>query len=79
MTEKNKVTPQIREPYWRSPLNSPSFSKLDTDITIRNYRDYSAKQGIKVTPIEAGAILNGTTGHTTAWPDLRFVCSLKTW
>ncbi|MGG0411018.1 hypothetical protein [Peribacillus simplex] len=60
MAEKNTETSQIHEPYWRSPLNSPSFSKLDTDITTRNYRDYSAKQGIKVTLIEAGEILNGT-------------------
>ena len=33
MTEKNTETSQIREPYWRSALNSPSFSKLETDIT----------------------------------------------
>ncbi len=33
MTEKNTETPQIRKPYCRSSLNSPSFSKLDTDIT----------------------------------------------
>ncbi|MEK4539034.1 FAD-binding oxidoreductase [Peribacillus sp. FSL K6-1552] len=54
-----------------------SFSKLETDITtdvlivgsgitgfISAY--LLAKQGVKVTFIEAGEILNGTTGHTTA-------------
>ena len=33
MTEKNTETPQNRDHDCRSALNSPSFSKLDTDIT----------------------------------------------
>ena len=33
MTAKNTELPNIREPYWRSTLSFPSFSKLETDIT----------------------------------------------
>ncbi|MET3317950.1 UNVERIFIED_ORG: glycine/D-amino acid oxidase-like deaminating enzyme [Peribacillus simplex] len=55
----------------------PSFSKLETDITsdvlivgggISGITSayLLAKQGVKATLIEAGEILNGTTGHTTA-------------
>ncbi|MFP3508965.1 FAD-dependent oxidoreductase [Peribacillus sp. SIMBA_075] len=77
MTDKNTNLPQFPEPYWRSALTFPSFSKLDKDITTDvlivgggitgiTSAYLLAKQGIKVTLIEAGEILTGTTGHTTA-------------
>ncbi|MCO0596070.1 FAD-dependent oxidoreductase [Peribacillus butanolivorans] len=77
MTEKNTELPQYPEPYWRSTLSFPSFSKLETDITTDvlivgggitgiTSAYLLAKQGVKVTLIEASEILNGTTGHTTA-------------
>ena len=77
MTEKNTDLPRFPEPYWRSALTFPSFSKLDTDLTTDvlivgggitgiTSAYLLAKQGVKVTLIEAGQILTGTTGHTTA-------------
>ncbi|MEC0297166.1 MULTISPECIES: hypothetical protein [Peribacillus] len=33
MTEENTDLPRFPEPYWRSALAFPSFSKLDTDLT----------------------------------------------
>ncbi|MDM5220301.1 FAD-binding oxidoreductase [Peribacillus sp. NJ11] len=77
MTEKNTDLPRFSEPYWRSALTFPSFSKLDTDITTDvliagggitgiTSAYLLVKQGVKVTLIEAGEILTGTTGHTTA-------------
>lgn len=69
--------PQFPEPYWRVNLSLPSFPSLEQDITTdvtiigggitgitAGY--LLSKQGVKVTIIEAGSILNGTTGHTTA-------------
>ncbi|QNU02582.1 FAD-dependent oxidoreductase [Peribacillus butanolivorans] len=55
----------------------PSFSKLETDITADvlivaegisgiTSAYLLAKQGVKATLIEAGEILNRTTGQTTA-------------
>ena len=32
MTEKNTDLPRFPEPYWRSALTFPSFSKLEIDI-----------------------------------------------
>ncbi|MGE6377312.1 FAD-dependent oxidoreductase [Peribacillus muralis] len=77
MTETNTDLPQFPEPFWRKAINLPSFSKLDSDITTDilivgggitgiTSAYLLAKQGVKVTLIDAGKILNGTTGHTTA-------------
>jgi glycine/D-amino acid oxidase-like deaminating enzyme/nitrite reductase/ring-hydroxylating ferredoxin subunit len=65
------------EPYWRASSELPSFSKLaddiHTDVVIIGggisgitTAYLLAKEGLKVTLLEADQILNGTTGHTTA-------------
>ncbi|RXJ02034.1 FAD-dependent oxidoreductase [Anaerobacillus alkaliphilus] len=69
--------PQFPEPYWRKNMQFPSFPSLEEDITTdvtivgggisgitAGY--LLSLSGVKVTIIEAGSILNGTTGHTTA-------------
>ncbi|MBP1996308.1 FAD-dependent oxidoreductase [Paenibacillus eucommiae] len=72
-----KELPQFPEPYWRASTNLPSFPKLDQHITVDTAvvgggisgittAYLLAKAGVKVALLEAGNILNGTTGHTTA-------------
>lgn len=76
MTAKNYQMPNFPEPYWRE-LDLPIYNKLIEDIAVdvaivgggitgitAGY--LLAKEGVKVAIIEAGRILNGTTGHTTA-------------
>ncbi|KIY22016.1 FAD-dependent oxidoreductase [Mesobacillus subterraneus] len=69
--------PRFPEPYWRTTAELPAFSKLQEDlrtdvaiigggITGLTSAYLLAKAGAKVSVIEAGSILNGTTGHTTA-------------
>lgn len=69
--------PQYPDPYWRDSISLPSFPKLEEDITTNvaivgggisgiTTAYLLAKEGVNVTLIEAGKILNGTTGHTTA-------------
>ncbi|MBP0726361.1 FAD-dependent oxidoreductase [Bacillus sp. RG28] len=76
MFENNEL-PQFPEPYWRASTEFQSFSKLTSDIeadvaivgggiTGITTAYLLAKEGVKVALIEAGSILNGTTGHTTA-------------
>lgn len=73
---KNGEIPQFPESYWRK-LELPIFNKLTEDATFdvaivgggitgitTGY--LLAKEGVKVAIIEAGRILTGTTGHTTA-------------
>ncbi|WP_102272999.1 FAD-dependent oxidoreductase [Cytobacillus massiliigabonensis] len=68
--------PQYPESYWRE-INLPSFEKLSehtsVDIVIvgGGITGITAgylliKEGFKVAILEAGSILSGTTGHTTA-------------
>jgi glycine/D-amino acid oxidase-like deaminating enzyme/nitrite reductase/ring-hydroxylating ferredoxin subunit len=69
--------PSSLEPYWRTSVELPSFPKLEEDI----HTDVAiigggisgittayllAKNGVRVTLLEADRLLNGTTGHTTA-------------
>jgi glycine/D-amino acid oxidase-like deaminating enzyme/nitrite reductase/ring-hydroxylating ferredoxin subunit len=72
-----KRLPQFPEPYWRKSANLPSFQKLTGDteadvvivgggITGITAAYLLVKEGLQVTLLEAGSILNGTTGHTTA-------------
>ncbi|MBS4192121.1 FAD-dependent oxidoreductase [Bacillus sp. FJAT-49705] len=75
MTSNNKM-PQFPESYWREfPL--PSFEKLkehtsvDVAIVGGGITGITAgylliKEGLKVAILDAGNILTGTTGHTTA-------------
>lgn len=70
-------TPEFPEPYWRESIDLPSFPKLeeniDTDVCIvgggitgLTTAYLLTKKGLKVTVVEAGNLINGTTGHTTA-------------
>lgn len=72
----NYEMPQFPESYWRE-FELPIFNKLDEDksfdvaivgggITGITAGYLLAKEGVKVAIIEAGRILTGTTGHTTA-------------
>lgn len=68
--------PQFPKTYWRE-IELPSFKKLTNNITVDvaivgagitgiTAAYLLAKAGVKVAIIEAGSVLNGTTGHTTA-------------
>lgn len=72
----NYEMPSFPESYWRD-YELPIFNKLTEDATFdvaivgggmtgitTGY--LLAKEGLKVAIVEAGRILNGTTGHTTA-------------
>ncbi|KEF36752.1 FAD dependent oxidoreductase [Schinkia azotoformans MEV2011] len=69
--------PQFPEPYWRDGIDFPEFKQLDGDletdvvivgggITGITAAYLLVKEGVKVALIDAGKLLNGTTGHTTA-------------
>lgn len=69
--------PKKPEPLWRRNVELPTFSKLgqdlDTEVAIVGAGITGIttayllqKEGMKITVIDAGKILNGTTGHTTA-------------
>ena len=69
--------PSSLEPYWRTSVALPSFSKLTEDIRTDvaiigggisgiTTAYLLAKKGVRVTLLEADRLLNGTTGHTTA-------------
>lgn len=73
----NSALPQFPEPYWRINTQLPSFDSLrediSTDVTIIGGGITGITTayllciaGVKVSLIEAGNIVNGTTGHTTA-------------
>ncbi len=72
-----KRLPQFPEPYWRDSVKLPAFPALtediETDVAIVGggitgitSAYLLSKQGIKTALVDAGTILNGTTGHTTA-------------
>ena len=76
MTSSSNAMPQFPEPYWRE-VTLPPFEKLTKDLTVDiaivggGITGITAgyllrKEGLKVAILEAGTILNGTTGHTTA-------------
>nr|WP_179107157.1 FAD-dependent oxidoreductase [Sediminibacillus massiliensis] len=69
--------PQFPEPYWRESVELPQFPSLQQDIEVdigivgAGITGITAaylltKKGFKVALLDAGKILNGTTGHTTA-------------
>ncbi|WCN37293.1 FAD-dependent oxidoreductase [Aneurinibacillus uraniidurans] len=69
--------PQFPEPYWRIGTTLSPFPKLDHNIQVETAiigggisgittAYLLAKEGVKVAIIDAGTLLNGTTGHTTA-------------
>src|SRR3954468_15287511 len=76
MTTSSNKMPQFPEPYWREGF-LPPFEKLTEDLTVDvaivggGITGITAgyllrKEGLKVAILEAGYLLNGTTGHTTA-------------
>lgn len=75
--KNNQQMPKFPEPYWRSSVQLPSFPVLQEDIAADvaivgggisgiTTAYLLVKEGVKVVLIDAGEILNGTTGHTTA-------------
>jgi glycine/D-amino acid oxidase-like deaminating enzyme/nitrite reductase/ring-hydroxylating ferredoxin subunit len=76
MSWENKL-PQFPEPFWRDTTKLPSFPKLTKDIKVDvaivgggisgiTTAYLLSKQGVNVVIVEAGKLLNGITGHTTA-------------
>ncbi|MCL6571159.1 MAG: FAD-dependent oxidoreductase [Bacillus sp. (in: Bacteria)] len=75
MSSSEKI-PQFPKTYWRE-IELPTFQKLTADITVDvaivgagitgiTAAYLLSKEGLKVAILEAGSVLNGTTGHTTA-------------
>ncbi|WP_026677575.1 FAD-dependent oxidoreductase [Fictibacillus gelatini] len=73
----HKQMPQFPEPYWRESAELPRFNQLEEDIDVHiaivgggisgiTTAYLLIKEGFKVAMIDAGNLLNGTTGHTTA-------------
>ncbi|MDT8977648.1 FAD-dependent oxidoreductase [Paenibacillus sp. chi10] len=69
--------PQFPESYWRDSATIPSFPKLakhtEADVVVVGggisgitTAYLLAREGLRVVLVEAGQLLNGTTGHTTA-------------
>lgn len=76
MSMKDYEIPRFPEPYWRD-MDLPIYNSLIEDISVdvaivgagitgitAGY--LLAKEGLKVAILDAGRVLNGTTGHTTA-------------
>jgi glycine/D-amino acid oxidase-like deaminating enzyme/nitrite reductase/ring-hydroxylating ferredoxin subunit len=72
-----KQLPEFPQSYWTASVDIPEFPKLTTDmvadvvivgagITGITAGYLLSKEGKKVVVLEAGRILHGTTGHTTA-------------
>ena len=77
MDHFDQQLPRFPEPYWLDSTTIPTFQKLEEDIqtdiaivgggiTGITAAYLLSQQGVPVTLIEAGRILTGTTGHTTA-------------
>jgi len=73
----NHGMPQFPEPYWRDSADIPSFPKPTGDMKVDvaivgggisgiTTAYLLVKDGVRVALVEAGNLLNGTTGHTTA-------------
>lgn len=73
----NGKLPQDTESYWRTDIEFPKFPSLEEDIQVDviivgagitgiTSAYLLVNEGLKVAVIEAGKVLNGTTGHTTA-------------
>ncbi|WP_413377756.1 FAD-dependent oxidoreductase [Alkalihalobacillus sp. 1P02AB] len=77
MTQNTNQLPEHPESYWRSSTELPSFPTLEEDLVVDvaivgggitgiTTAYLLTEAGLKVALIEAGKLLNGTTGHTTA-------------
>ncbi|MEW9050923.1 MAG: FAD-dependent oxidoreductase [Neobacillus sp.] len=73
LSEANHHFPRT---YWRE-IELPTFEKLESDLNVDvaivgagitgvTAAYLLSKQGVKTALLEAGSVLNGTTGHTTA-------------
>lgn len=73
----NNKLPDYTESYWIASSSFPSFNEVSGDfsadivivgagITGITTAYLLSREGLKVTVLDAGKILNGTTGHTTA-------------
>ncbi|WP_445506156.1 FAD-dependent oxidoreductase [Niallia sp. 03190] len=73
----NGKLPQDPESYWTKDIQLPDFPRLDEDIQVDvvivgggitgiTSAYLLVNEGFKVAILEAGKILNGTTGHTSA-------------
>ncbi len=73
----NEKLPENTQSYWRDSVNLPEFPHLDENlsadvvivgggITGLTSAYLLVKEGLKVVVLEAGKLVNGTTGHTTA-------------
>src|SRR5690625_2677790 len=74
---KRKGMPQFPKSYWQDSVNVERFPHLDQSIKVDvgivgggitgiTTAYLLSKTNLKVALIEAGELLNGTTGHTTA-------------
>lgn len=77
MNNSQHDLPQFPEPLWRHNIDLPKYPSLKGDeqtqvvvvgggITGITTAYLLAKEGLQVTLLEAGKVVNGTTGHTTA-------------
>src|SRR3954467_6586316 len=68
--------PKFPKTYWRE-IELPAFNTLEQDLSVDvaivgagitgiTAAYLLSKEGLKVAILEAGSVLNGTTGHTTA-------------
>ncbi|WP_226003017.1 FAD-dependent oxidoreductase [Paenibacillus sp. BJ-4] len=75
--ESHTIFPQFPESYWLASTDIPSFPKLSGDIQVDvaivgagitgiTTAYLLSKKGLKVAVVDAGRMLHGTTGHTTA-------------
>lgn len=69
--------PEFPKSIWRDSVNLPNFPKLDRDLEVDvviigggitgiTSAYLLVNEGVKVALLEAGKLLHGTTGHTTA-------------
>ncbi len=74
---ENGNLPQNPQSYWRTDIAFPEFPSLEEDLKVDvvvvgagitgiTSAYLLVNEGFKVAIIEAGKVLNGTTGHTTA-------------
>jgi glycine/D-amino acid oxidase-like deaminating enzyme/nitrite reductase/ring-hydroxylating ferredoxin subunit len=74
---KDVNLPRFPESYWRDFIDLPEFPRLDKDINVDvvivgggitgiTSAYLLVNEGLRVAILEAGKLLNGTTGHTTA-------------
>ncbi len=74
---KNIKLPHFPESYWRDSVTCPKFPNMTEDIQVDVIivgggmtgivsAYLLANEGVKVAILEAGNVLSGTTGHTTA-------------